>query len=252
MSNKFKVTVLGSGGAFATMKQGNSAFLVDYKDRRILIDCGGTVPYVLRDEMGIPLQSITDIIVTHAHGDHISGLEHLIYSCYFLGDKRRLYFWMSDQVAYEVIEALGPGLRNLRGKGKPMGPGTWFPEYCHEGYRVQKCNEGQWDLCGLILEHKRVTHVEQMPATSVRLGPLFISGDTNAPVCPPHDVELVFHEAEFGFSSGVHCPVEHLVNTHHPLRDRTWLYHCPPDVVEAPEGFAGILRKGQTFEIEIP
>ncbi len=240
------------------MEQGNSAFLVDYKDHRILIDCGGTVPYVLRDEMGIPLQSITDIIVTHAHGDHISGLEQLLYSCYFLGNKHRPMLWVSADVGMDVLTTLNMGMRHLKGKPAPLGLVGMFNTFLRSpngdsnsrAEIFQPSDTFKFEDLPLVL--RDVEHVNDMPATSVRLGPLFISGDTNSPVRPPDDVELVFHEAEFGFATGVHCPVEHLVNTHHPLRSKTWLYHCPPSIVDAPEGFAGILKKGQVFELEIP
>ena len=240
----FKITVLGSGGAFATMEQGNSAFLVEYLGRRILIDCGTTVPYTLRDEMGIPLQSITDVIITHAHGDHAGGVEMVLHACRWLGGGRKPTIWGSSK----VLGGLYHTLRILSYEKDTTA--VIHPAVKH--FWEHHVAEGGSFLNGLPLHTDSVEHVGGMPATSIRLGPLFVSGDTNSPVCPPYDVELVFHEAEFGFTTGVHCPVEHLVNTHNRLRSETWLYHCPPSIVEAPEGFAGILRKGQVFEIEIP
>jgi len=252
MDNKFKVTVLGSGGAFATMEQGNSAFLVDYKDHRILIDCGSTVPYVLRDEMGIPLQSITDIIITHCHADHAGGLEMILHACRWIGGGCKPTLWAGSK----VLAGLSHTLRIL---SYEKDTDSVIPPSVKHFWEHHVSREGDF-LGGLALHTASVEHVGAMPATSVRLGPLFVSGDTNAPVMPPDDVELVFHEAEFGFSSGVHCPVEDLdiafrglsSDGYHPLRSKTWLYHSPPSIVDAPEGFAGILGKGQVFELEVP
>lgn len=50
------------------------SFVIDANDgRRVLVDCGTNLVRSLIDS-GIDPVSITDIIITHSHGDHISGL----------------------------------------------------------------------------------------------------------------------------------------------------------------------------------
>ncbi len=62
-------------------------YLIDTGDRRVLIDAGcDTLPgFELHDfrspavalrDYGIPPESITDVIITHAHHDHIDGVRH--------------------------------------------------------------------------------------------------------------------------------------------------------------------------------
>lgn len=74
---KMKVNVLGTGNAFNLQGRMNSSYLVDTKQRRILIDCGFTVPLALQNEQ-IEFSSIDYVFITHYHGDHFAGLAALL------------------------------------------------------------------------------------------------------------------------------------------------------------------------------
>lgn len=69
-----KITVVGCGSAFTT-KNYNQSFLLEEGIRKMLIDCGRDVPDAL-SKMEIDFSSITDIYISHAHGDHVGGLEY--------------------------------------------------------------------------------------------------------------------------------------------------------------------------------
>lgn len=237
-----RITVLGAGGAFAPIVRGNASFLIEHGPRLILIDCGTTVPYVLRDEMGIALQSVTDVIVTHCHADHIGGLEQLLYSCKYMPESRgkpRVY--STRRVMNELVAALRPGM-GWANNGAALS--------VDEEFFIPMADDGEID--GLRLEFCDVDHVGNMPAAAVLLGRLMVSGDTLEPITPDvflpeHQPELIFHEAEFGFATGVHCPAADLHKALTPEdRAKTWLYHCAANVAP-PEGFAGVLAKFQTF-----
>jgi hypothetical protein len=49
--------------------RGYASILVE---RRILVDCGATVPTALR-LLGVPLEQISDVLITHTHGDHLDA-----------------------------------------------------------------------------------------------------------------------------------------------------------------------------------
>ena len=70
-----KLIVVGCGNAFS-YKHYNQAFLLEEENRRMLIDCGSRIPIALHD-MKIDPKSITDIYISHAHGDHCGGLEEI-------------------------------------------------------------------------------------------------------------------------------------------------------------------------------
>lgn len=77
------ITCLGHGGAFAAADVGHTAYLVEHGEHRILVDCGTTVPDVLK-ELGIDPGSLTAILVTHLHADHAGGLERILYHRHYV------------------------------------------------------------------------------------------------------------------------------------------------------------------------
>lgn len=251
-----KITVLGAGGAFADLSRGNSAFLIEHLDRKILVDCGTTVPLIL-GEMKIPLTSITDVVITHCHADHIGGLEQLGYAHKFFpgGDTRdKPALWTSWEVAQDLEQALAAMSYDQSGAvHNPLD--EYFTSY-HDGSRDHLDKIEQWG--GLELGLYEALHVGAMPAVSVWIGDLYISGDTCQPTFhwpigdDRREPKLIFHEAEFGgINSGVHVPIDELRAAYYPegWKEKTWLYHCAPQPAEAYEGFAGVLQKGQTFEL---
>lgn len=87
-----KVTVLGCGNAFST-RNGNNCFLLEEVDeqiapvnnrpsyRRLLIDAGWALPYML-EKNNVDIRTINDVYISHAHADHIGGLEFLAFTRY--------------------------------------------------------------------------------------------------------------------------------------------------------------------------
>lgn len=74
-----RLTILGSGTMMPTPNRYPSCYLLEYKNERILLDCGPlTLARLL--EIGIDLHSITAICITHFHTDHFSGLVPLIHA----------------------------------------------------------------------------------------------------------------------------------------------------------------------------
>lgn len=76
MSN-FSVTILGCGSATPTLRHFPSAQAVNYNGRVMLIDCGEGAQLQLR-RYGISFAKITDIFISHLHGDHFLGLPGLL------------------------------------------------------------------------------------------------------------------------------------------------------------------------------
>ncbi len=76
--SKLKVTVLSTmvTGGLAGVGEWGFAALVEADGRRLLIDTGARAETVLKNaaELGIDLSDVTDLVITHNHGDHTGGL----------------------------------------------------------------------------------------------------------------------------------------------------------------------------------
>ncbi len=71
------ISLLGCGGGMPMPERFLSSFLINYRGRKILIDCGeGT--QVSMKILGWGFKSIDVICITHGHGDHIVGLPGLL------------------------------------------------------------------------------------------------------------------------------------------------------------------------------
>jgi ribonuclease Z len=69
--------ILGSAFAIANSRQENAHLLVRSKGRNVLIDCGNN-PVGKVEQTGLALNDITDLILTHAHADHMGALPLLL------------------------------------------------------------------------------------------------------------------------------------------------------------------------------
>lgn len=87
-----KVIVLGSANAVSDEQHENAHLLLTTDKRKILIDCPGN-PVVRLKQAGIPLNSITDLILTHFHPDHVSGLPLLLLDMWLLGRENPLVIY---------------------------------------------------------------------------------------------------------------------------------------------------------------
>lgn len=80
------LTWVGTGSAFNPLLGHTSFYVENGTPRKLLVDCGATVPLKLL-ELG-KLERITDIAITHPHGDHIGGLELVGFYHFFALNKR--------------------------------------------------------------------------------------------------------------------------------------------------------------------
>jgi ribonuclease BN (tRNA processing enzyme) len=75
-----KIQVIGCGTAFSKINF-NSSFLLEESGQRFLIDCGYQIPAAL-DHHGIDIKTIDSIYISHAHADHVGGIESVAFQRY--------------------------------------------------------------------------------------------------------------------------------------------------------------------------
>ncbi len=81
---------LGTGGSVATEERDNTSFLIGQENGLLLIDCPGGVFQKIK-KLNLEPRSITAILVTHIHPDHIYGLPSLVHSLMLDEGLIRLY-----------------------------------------------------------------------------------------------------------------------------------------------------------------
>ncbi|MCH5219859.1 MAG: ribonuclease Z [Muribaculaceae bacterium] len=74
---KFDVHILGCGSATPSLRHLPACQVVNYRDRLLMIDCGEGAQLSLRRSR-LKFSRITDIFISHMHGDHFLGLPGLL------------------------------------------------------------------------------------------------------------------------------------------------------------------------------
>jgi ribonuclease BN (tRNA processing enzyme) len=77
-----RLTVLGSGDAFSSGGRLSSCYLVESRQARFLLECGPTVLTAFK-KAGLSTNSISQIFISHLHGDHMGGLPFLLLDAIF-------------------------------------------------------------------------------------------------------------------------------------------------------------------------
>src|SRR5919197_664098 len=124
-ASKAEITVLYDAfGKTSTMKKdwGFSA-LIEYGDKRILFDTGNNAEIFAQnvDAKGIDLTKLDFAVVSHRHGDHTSGLNHLLkvnptVKIYAPQENFGVFGAALPGTFYRRDEALAPEMRYFDGK----------------------------------------------------------------------------------------------------------------------------------------
>jgi ribonuclease Z len=84
-----KVIILGASNAIPTAESENTHMVIVGKDRTVLIDSVSN-PILRLEQAGLDFNDLTDIIVTHFHPDHASGIPLLLMDMWLMGRQRPL------------------------------------------------------------------------------------------------------------------------------------------------------------------
>ena len=254
---------IGVGGAFAPISIGNSNMLLSHNGKNLLIDCGVTAPFILRDELGIQHIEIDGVWVSHLHSDHIGGLEWLAFMRYFVpirdqvGNVIRPKLFTIKYLMQELWEnSLRGGLESVEGKITTLTdffdcqPLELNNKFVWQGYEFQPVQTIHV-MAGYIFRHSYgllITNPETKKVT-------FITTDTQF---APHQLhkfyemaDVIFHDTEtLPNKSYVHAHYEDLKTLPSEIKCKIWMYHYAKPIPSWKEdGFLGFVKKGDEFEI---
>ena len=106
---QIQIVFLGTGSMIPTVSRNHNSIFFKYKDRNFLVDCGeGTQRQIRKAKLN--LCEITDILITHTHGDHILGLSGLLHTMSKSGYEKELMIYCpknSSDVIKKFLEITG-------------------------------------------------------------------------------------------------------------------------------------------------
>lgn len=84
-----KVIILGSSNAVPSRDHENTHLVIIGDERTILVDCVSN-PIVRLEQAGVDFNDLTDIVITHFHPDHVSGVPLLLMDMWLMGRTKPL------------------------------------------------------------------------------------------------------------------------------------------------------------------
>ncbi len=101
-----KLIILGSANAIPDETHENTHMAVSLPECTILIDCVSN-PIVRLSQAGLDLEKVTDLILTHFHPDHVSGVPLLLMDMWLMGRKLPLIIHGLDHTLDRMEELMG-------------------------------------------------------------------------------------------------------------------------------------------------
>lgn len=214
------VTMLGVGNGFSNGVYNNNA-LLECDEKRTLIDCGVTAWESL-GQLGLKMESIDSIFITHLHFDHAGGIEAAaLYSKYISHKRLRLI------VPAPIREILWDNMLK-GGLWNPEGGCSTLDDYFDvtapmEGEPFNLCGNVQaiWFptrhipgkfSCGLLAEGQ-FAYTSDMRYDQPLLERLIGSG-----------VKVIFHDCQMENAS-VHAAYDEILTYPKPIREKLLLMH---------------------------
>jgi ribonuclease BN (tRNA processing enzyme) len=244
-----EIFFLGCGSAFSRQHKQNN-YLIVKGDTHVLVDLGMTGPSALRENAGLGMTDVQQVLVTHSHADHVGGLELLALTNRYLGiprmGKPKLRLLTTEEYAPLLwSETLAGGLAH--NERRPDGTELGLEDYFDLEYFAPLADAGDGrpsfhlTVGSLELELFRTMHIQDSAvdcrdsAISYGLfidGKVFVSGDTRFDPALIRSYEgralTLFHDAQF-MCGGVHACVEELRRLPTDIKKRMYLMHYGDD-----------------------
>jgi len=90
-----KLIILGSSNAVPDREHENTHMVIVGKKHIVMIDCVGN-PVVRLEQAGVDVHDLTDLVLTHFHPDHVSGVPSLLMSMWLMGHQKPLEVYGLD------------------------------------------------------------------------------------------------------------------------------------------------------------
>lgn len=224
------IRVVGVGDAF-TARYHNACLLLESGGTRLLVDAPPALARALRDlsqhdggRQAVGLDDIDHVLITHLHGDHVGGLEQLLFWRRFVTRRKARLYAIPEVLAGLWDTRLKGGMDTLM--DEPGGPtrSMTLTDYAD----VHALEPGETQIGDLQLAWRPTIHHIPTSAIRVRAGgsSFGYSADTAfdpALIAWLSQADLFFHETNLG----VHTPLASLAALPAETRQRMRLIHYP-------------------------
>jgi ribonuclease BN (tRNA processing enzyme) len=223
---KLKLLGIGSG---LDAELGNTNALLTFKGTKnhVLLDCGFSTPAKLK-RMEL-MDRITDIFITHLHGDHIYGLEMFGFASFFLFKRRPNLIVPSRHIAHKLWEHC------LKGSMEEIQASNGAPikATLETYYNVIETKERNlWD--GWKAYFNPTDHVPKKESYSIVFrknesqksrSEVIWTSDTRTPVYSK-EASHIFHDCQlYETEADVHCSVKKLLYLPEEIRKKIIAVH---------------------------
>jgi mRNA degradation ribonuclease J1/J2 len=263
------IIALGTGSAF-TLKNYQTNFIIERNGKRLLVDCGGDIRFSLRD-CNLSFKDIDSVYISHAHADHIGGIEFLAFSRFFTkkameqnGIENPLplpkLFCERGLIRSLWDHSLRGGMEGLEGIDATID--TYF-----DVYPIPKNGFFEWE--GLKFDLVQSLHVSAKYSIVDSFGLMFTDNNTRIFITTDvqfapetamkayyEEAHFIIHDCETAFPSGVHAHYNNLRTLPDKIKHNMLLVHYQDNVIDNWEewdikankdGFIGFASKGEIY-----
>ncbi|NGZ73959.1 MBL fold metallo-hydrolase [Saccharibacillus alkalitolerans] len=238
--------MIGTGNAFAKKYFNNNA-LIEQDGFKLLIDFGITAPLALY-ELGIGMEELDAVLVTHMHGDHVGGLEEYGFQMKFKHGRRPVLY-LADALAEPLWENTLSGGMTQDGL-----------ERLEDAFDVRLLRAGdvQQLAPNLCVELLRTRHIRGKKSYSLILNrDVFYSADMVfdrellTTLVRDRGVRRIFHEVQLEGPGAVHTTLDELLSLPEEIQAMTMLMHYADnkDRFEGRTGRMTFLEQGSVYSI---
>ncbi len=256
---------IGTGSAFAKTLNQNNLLIVKGNDH-LLVDCGTKCSQALH-QVGLPISTVKNFLITHSHADHVGGLEEVqLFGRYVSQQKptmvinntyQKILWEQSLRGGSERSEArdltftdLWSVVRPKKLKGYPRE--TWatsigsinikMPRTMHFPDSANSWKDSAWS-CGVIIDDR-----------------ILYSSDTrfDRELIETFDkkfkFDIIFHDCQL-FTAGIHASIDELSTLPIKLKRKMILMHYGDNwrdfrAQSTEAGFHSWAQQGKTYTFE--
>lgn len=261
-----EIVFIGCGTAFGKVLYNNNLIVIK-GDTHLLIDFGMTGPIALRENTGLEVSDIENILITHSHADHIGGLEYLAlfnrYVAQKFMNKPKLKMIISEdyeKILWNMSLRGGMEWNETSTSNKRLTFQDYFIPVRPRLISVKPRLIQDIDFEGINLEIFGTNHIPENAETQADAfitygvfidNRIFISGDTKFDLRLIEKYadksEFIFHDSSFS-PNPVHSSIEELRTLPANVKEKIYLMHYGDNWQDQDiTGFAGLVKEGYRY-----